>query len=123
MLNAQSLHPVLVELPPLLSDSDLHIAQLTMNLLSSVARLRPDALPVVTTASLPEVYRLAQSPLLQGAALTAMLDLYQALVASNSPDLSQRRLIEALVNPVLATEGATIHKQVFLSHESSNSRV
>jgi cullin-associated NEDD8-dissociated protein 1 len=123
VLNAQSLHPVLVELPPLLSDSDLHIAQLTMNLLSSVARLRPDALPVVTTASLPEVYRLAQSPLLQGAALTAMLDLYQALVASNSPDLSQRRLIEALVNPVLATEGATIHKQVFLSHESSNSRV
>jgi cullin-associated NEDD8-dissociated protein 1 len=102
-----------VELPPLLSDSDLHIAQLTMTLLSSVARLRPDALPVVTTTSLPEVFRLAQSPLLQGAALTAMLDLYQALVASNSPNLNQKRLIEALVNPVLSTEGATIHKQVF----------
>ena len=68
---------VLVELQPLLNDTDLHIAQLTMNLLTSVARLHKSSLPMVQKTSLPQIFHLSQSPLLQGAALNAMLEFFQ----------------------------------------------
>jgi hypothetical protein len=64
-LNARSLTPVLAELPPLLSEVDLHIAQLTMNLLTTVAKLHKGSLAEVQSNSLPEIFRLSQSPLLQ----------------------------------------------------------
>lgn len=54
----------MVEIPPLISDTDFHIAQLTLILLSSVAKVQPVAL--VTACILPEVICLAKSPLLQG---------------------------------------------------------
>lgn len=54
----------MVEIPPLISDTDFHIAQLTLILLSSVAKIQPVAL--VTACILPEVISLAKSPLLQG---------------------------------------------------------
>ena len=59
------LRPVLAELPPLLSESDLHVAQLAMNLLASVARLQPAMIPDVAATSLPVVLALGTSPLLQ----------------------------------------------------------
>ena len=59
------LQPVLAELPPLLGEADLHVAQLAMNLLASVARLQPASLSVVAATSLPEILLLARSPLLQ----------------------------------------------------------
>lgn len=65
-LSPAHLEPVLLELPPLLTESDLHIAQLNMSLLSSVARTQKGALSTVTRTSLPEIFKLAQSPLLQG---------------------------------------------------------
>ena len=37
-LTVESLAPVLTELPPLVSESDLHIAQLTMALLTSISQ-------------------------------------------------------------------------------------
>jgi cullin-associated NEDD8-dissociated protein 1 len=109
----KTFEPVLAELPALLSDGDLHVAQLTLTLLASVARRRPDALPVVATTSLPEVLRLTRSPLLQGAALAATIDLFRAFVEAGAPDLGQKRLVETLVGPVLSAEGAAIHKQVY----------
>ena len=66
VLTPANLEPVLLGLPPLITESDLHIAQLNMSLLSSVARLQKGALPTVTETSLPEIFKLAQSPLLQG---------------------------------------------------------
>ena len=64
-VNGRALSPVLVELPPLLTETDLHIAQLTMNLLTTVAKLHKASIAEVQTNSLPEIFRLAQSPLLQ----------------------------------------------------------
>jgi len=107
----KNLEPVLVELHPLLNDSDLHIAQLTMNLLTSVARLHTSSLPMVQKTSLAQIFHLSQSPLLQGAALSAMLDFFQSLVAARLPGLGQKDLMELLVDPVLAPSGASIHKQ------------
>lgn len=56
---------VMVELPPLISDSDFHIAQLTLILLTSIAKVHPMAL-ASSNNILPEVISLAKSPLLQG---------------------------------------------------------
>lgn len=58
---------MLTELPPLLSESDLHIAQLTLTLLTSIAKLQPSALAsTFERAIMPEILNLAKSPLLQG---------------------------------------------------------
>ena len=64
-LTPESLKPVLIELPPLISEADLHIAQLTMDLLTSVSKYHKSVLHIVQQTSLPEVFKLAQSPLLQ----------------------------------------------------------
>lgn len=66
MISYISPQQVIVELPPLLSEADLHIAQLTLLLLTSIARLQPQALSFVSNTILPETLNLAKSPLLQG---------------------------------------------------------
>merc|ERR1712226_829745 len=46
-LTPESLKPVLIELPPLVSEADLHIAQLTMDLLKTVSEKHKSVLPIV----------------------------------------------------------------------------
>lgn len=79
------LYAVLNEIPPLLSESDLHIAQLSLHLLTSVARNQRSALQAggVSGTILPEVFNLLRSPLLQGVALASLLEFLQALVEFN----------------------------------------
>jgi len=60
---------VTTELPALLNESDLHIAQLTLNLLTTIAKLHPTALTRVSEHILPEILILVKSPLLQGKVL------------------------------------------------------
>ncbi len=116
-----NLTPALAELPPLVSESDLHIAQLAMHLMASAVasaskgRGGEPATAVVLSSGLPEVLRLAQSPLLQGAALNAMLNFFEALVASPATaatNVTRAALLERLVQPHVDQKGATIHKQV-----------
>lgn len=111
------------ELPLLLSEADLHIAQLSLNLLTSIAKLLPNALVNISDHILPEILTLVKSPLLQGAALTSMLELFQALVLANLPGLGYRELLGLLVNPVtsqgtIGPSGVpmpTLHKQAYHS--------
>ena len=113
-LTPESLKPVLIELPPLINEADLHIAQLTMDLLTTISRYHKSVLPIVQQTSLPEVFKLAQSPLLQGAALNAMLQFFQSLVAARMPGLGQKELLDMLISPVMvpgANGGERIHKQ------------
>jgi len=97
---------ILNELPPLLNEADLHIAQLTMDLMTSVSKFHPNLVSLG-----PEVYTLAQSPLLQGGALNAMMSLFQAVASPSRPKYTHNELIQLLVNPVLMPDGAAIHKQ------------
>lgn len=85
-LNAELLHTMLREIAPLLSESDLHIAQLTLHLLTSVARKQQTALLSggVGGVILTQVFALLRSPLLQGAALQSLLEFLQALVEFNA---------------------------------------
>jgi len=110
-LSLSWLSPVLAELPPLVSETDLHIAQLTLTLLTSVTSSHSATIPVIQKSVLPEVLKLAESPLLQGAALTAMLDFFRSLVSAGVAGLSHSDMLALLVTPVLGGRGASIHKQ------------
>ncbi len=75
----------------------------------------------MTKSGLPQVLLLSRSPLLQGAALAAMLDLFRALVAAGAADpstgLTAQALNESLAAPVVdANTGAQVHKQVCYSY-------
>lgn len=117
----QFIDPVLLrnavsEVPPLLSESDLHVAQLSLVLLTSVARQQPQALVGVHEQILPEVMTLVRSPLLQGTALNCTLNLFQALVQANLPGLSYRHLLNMLMHPVHnQQQGHPLHKQAYHS--------
>ncbi|KAJ9575390.1 hypothetical protein L9F63_025658, partial [Diploptera punctata] len=119
-LNTELLNKVIIELAPLLCEADLHIAQLTLTLLTSIAQLHPAALSRVSDAILPEILVLVKSPLLQGAALNSMLEFFQALVKAGLPGLGYRDLLAMLVIPVTQGAGSggsmpVLHKQAFHS--------
>ena len=96
--------PVLAELPPLLSETDLHIAQLTLNLLTSISVDHMQAIPTIQKTVFPEV-------LLQGAVLTAMLDFFKSVLSTGVPGMTHSELLALLVDPALGGKGGTIHKQ------------
>ncbi|XP_054718633.1 cullin-associated NEDD8-dissociated protein 1-like [Uloborus diversus] len=114
---------VLAELPPLISESDLHISQLTMSLLTSISKVQKQPLMNVTDAILPEILTLVHSPLLQGAALNAMLEFFQSLVTTQLPGVTYRELLRRLTAPICTVNGQhgqgnappTIHKQAYHS--------
>ena len=59
---------------------------------------------------LPEVLKLAESPLLQGGALSAMLDFFKTIVAAGVSGLGHSDLLALLAHPVLGSKGGSIHK-------------
>ncbi|XKL68842.1 hypothetical protein PGB90_006611 [Kerria lacca] len=97
-LTLDLLNTVLVEVPLLISNTDFHIAQLTLILLSSIAKIQPVALR--SSKILPEIISLAKSPLLQDGALSSMLTFFQVLVQADLPGLGFNGLLEMLVAPV-----------------------
>ncbi|KAF8766423.1 Cullin-associated NEDD8-dissociated protein 1 like protein [Argiope bruennichi] len=98
-LTQDMISTVLSELPPLISESDLHISQLTMSLLTSISKVQKQSLMNVTEAILPEILTLVHSPLLQGAALNSMLEFFQSLVSNQVPGVSYRDLLRRLTAP------------------------
>ena len=64
-LALDTLTPVLAELPLLVSETDLHIAQLTLNLLTSISVSHRQDIPTIQMTVLPEVLKLAESTLEQ----------------------------------------------------------
>lgn len=65
-LSVQLLQPIIAEVPPLLDESDLHIAQWSLIILRSVAVYHPRALQDINNTIMPQVLTLVKSPLLQG---------------------------------------------------------
>ncbi|XP_076630987.1 cullin-associated and neddylation-dissociated 1 isoform X2 [Colletes latitarsis] len=111
-LHVDLLDKVTTELPALLNETDLHIAQLTLNLLTTIAKLHPVALTRVSDNILPEILVLVKSPLLQGVALNSMLEFFQALVQADIPDLGYRELLSMLIASVSLS---VLHKQAYHS--------
>jgi len=111
VISDEMLATVLSELAPLVNETDLHIAQLTLTLMTSVVATHPSSIQYISKSSLPQVLKLAESPLLQGGALASMLEFFRALVAANSQVLPYSDLLNKLVNQVMGSCGVNVHKQ------------
>ncbi|KAF0288887.1 Cullin-associated NEDD8-dissociated protein 1 [Amphibalanus amphitrite] len=118
-LTAELLQPALTELPALLTEADLHIAQLSLAVLSSVCHLAQPAAALVQSGFmvkvlLPPVFKLTKSPLLQGAALRTMSKFFTVLVTREI--LPADRLLAMLLEPVSGdAAGQHINKQAYSS--------
>lgn len=110
-LTPDLLKTAIVEVPPLLSESDLHVAQLSLVFLTSAARQLPQA--GVYDDILPQVMVLLRSPLLQGSALNCTMKFFQALVQTNLPNLTYRVLLDRLME--LDLRQTALHKQAYHS--------
>uniref|UniRef100_A0AAQ4P781 TATA-binding protein interacting (TIP20) domain-containing protein n=1 Tax=Gasterosteus aculeatus aculeatus TaxID=481459 RepID=A0AAQ4P781_GASAC len=107
---------VLAELPPLISESDMHVSQMALSFLSTLAVTHPSSLGQLSGGSiLQQLIALVRSPLLQGGALAAMLDFYQALVATETSGLGYMDLLRMLTGPVYSQSAALPHKQAYCS--------
>ncbi|KAG8005465.1 Cullin-associated NEDD8-dissociated protein 1, partial [Nibea albiflora] len=107
---------VLAELPPLISESDMHVSQMALSFLSTLAVTHPSSLGQLSGGNiLQQLIALVRSPLLQGGALAAMLDFYQALVATETPGLGYMDLLRMLTGPVYSQSTALPHKQAYCS--------
>lgn len=112
-LTPELLKTAIAEVPPLLSDSDLHVAQLSLVFLTSAAQHLPQAGGY--DEILPQVLLLLRSPLLQGSALCCTMKFFQALVQTNLPNLSYRVLLDRLMQLDVRAAGPTLHKQAYHS--------
>ncbi|XP_033121634.1 cullin-associated NEDD8-dissociated protein 1-like isoform X2 [Anneissia japonica] len=114
---------VLMEMPPLISETDLHISQLSLTLLTSLAQILPRSMLKIKAEILPQVLSLIRSPLLQGGALDAMLEFFKTLVCTSTAGMMYadllRYLTEPVYNPTEATQPPSapyaVHKQAFHS--------
>ncbi|PFX22174.1 Cullin-associated NEDD8-dissociated protein 1 [Stylophora pistillata] len=119
LLSQENISGVLTEVPPLISESDLHISQLSLTLLTSVAKIHKDSMAQACTSTLPAIMVLIRSPLLQGGALNATLTLLTELVTSGMKGMGFKDLFQMLVTPIYSSSHASqqivIHKQAFHS--------
>uniref|UniRef100_A0A7N8WRG5 Cullin-associated and neddylation-dissociated 2 (putative) n=1 Tax=Mastacembelus armatus TaxID=205130 RepID=A0A7N8WRG5_9TELE len=114
-----ALEPVLSELPSLVDESDMHVSQVSVTLLTCMANACPSSLAKISSSVLPGVFGLVHSPLLQSSALAAVLDFLQALVLSKTSNLSYRQLLKSLTEPFhsapSSVDSSTIHRQSYHS--------
>lgn len=110
LANTASMSPIIKELPTLLSENDLHVAQLTLLLLGKIARYNAQCLPMVDQICFSSILALIKSPLLQAGAQDAMLELIRALVDSNYTPLGHQRLLTSLITPAIDESGSNIDK-------------
>jgi len=101
---------VLVELSPLISDSDLHLSHLALSLAASILQVNPSAASNIADQILPKTMDLLQSSLLQGLALESLLSLLSELVKVNAKGLGFDALLERLLGLVNTQQEKT--KQV-----------
>ncbi|TKS71422.1 Cullin-associated NEDD8-dissociated protein 1 [Collichthys lucidus] len=115
-IKAAALEPVLSELPALVDESDMHVSQVSITLLTCMAKAGPSSLAKISSSVLPGVFRLVHSPLLQGGALAAILDFLQALVLSKTSNLGYSQLLRSLTDPFhSSTDTSVIHRQSYHS--------
>uniref|UniRef100_A0AAR2KJF0 Cullin-associated and neddylation-dissociated 2 (putative) n=1 Tax=Pygocentrus nattereri TaxID=42514 RepID=A0AAR2KJF0_PYGNA len=112
------LESVLNELPVLIQESDMHISQVAIMLLTCMAKVCPSSLAKIGGAILPEVLHLVHSPLLQGGALGSIVEFFQALVLTKASNTGYSDLMKALTGPFYkakSSESMSVHRQSYYS--------
>ncbi|XP_053147989.1 cullin-associated NEDD8-dissociated protein 1-like [Hemicordylus capensis] len=110
---------VLMELPDLISENDMHVSQVAISFLTTLAKVYPSSLSKISGTVLSELFQLVYSPLMQGGALNAIVDFFQALVVTKTVNMSYAELMKQLTNPIYSSSsgGASVslHKQAYHS--------
>nr|XP_027787662.1 cullin-associated NEDD8-dissociated protein 2 isoform X2 [Marmota flaviventris] len=117
-LPPSAVRAVLAELPALVSESDMHVAQLAVDFLATVTQAQPASVAEVSGPVLAELLRLLRSPLLPAGVLVAAEGFLQALVGTRPPCVDYAELIGLLIAPVYDPEGGggpALAKQAFHS--------
>lgn len=89
---------VIVELPSLLSENDLHISYVALRLATLICKTHGPNL--VATAILSPTLTLVQSPLLQGLALESLIEFLITIVNHKQPGLEYKDLVLMLTKPI-----------------------
>lgn len=85
-------------------------------MLTSLIRSHKAFLPNIPQTILPTSLGLFRSPLLQGAALTSMLEFFKAIVISGFPGLDYSELKMRLTSPIYQTnQNVNLHRQAYCS--------
>ncbi|NXG71728.1 CAND1 protein, partial [Baryphthengus martii] len=118
-LKPAMIEAVLTELPALITENDMHVSQVAIAFLTTLARVYPSCISKMSGAILGEILQLVHSPLLQGGALKAITDFFQALVLTKTATLSYSELMKQLTAPVYSSSSAEasvmLHKQAYYS--------
>ncbi|XP_030633653.1 cullin-associated NEDD8-dissociated protein 2 [Chanos chanos] len=117
-LKPPMIESVLNELPALIDESDMHVSQVAIMLLTCIAKVCPSSLSKIGGAVLPEVLNLVHSPLLQGGALGSILEFFQALVLTKANNMNYSDLLKALTGPFYKAKSADavpMHRQAYYS--------
>ncbi len=109
---------ILSEVPALIQESDMHISQVAITLITCMAKVCPSSLSKIGGTILPEVLTLVHSPLLQGGALNSILEFFQVLVATKANNMGFSDLLKALRGRFYdfkSTDSMSVHKQSYYS--------
>ncbi|CAO3590165.1 unnamed protein product [Absidia cylindrospora] len=105
-ITEESYQRLLVEVRPLISDSDLHLLPLALQLVEYITAVRSASVNDVKSIILPSLFELIQSPLLQGAALRSLLKLFGALGRASPADYET--FVKSLVDPLLSAHATGV---------------
>lgn len=89
---------LIVELPPLLSENDLHISYVALRLATLICKMHGPNL--VASAILNQTLTLVQSPLLQGLALESLIEFLITIVNHKQLGLEYKDLVLMLTKPI-----------------------
>ncbi|XP_043934569.1 cullin-associated NEDD8-dissociated protein 1-like [Protopterus annectens] len=110
---------VLAELPSLIQENDMHISQVAISFLTSLAKVYPSSMSKVSSSVLAELYNLVHSPLLQGGTLGAILEFFQVLVITKTSNMGYTELLKQLTAPFhsagKSSSPSVLHKQAYYS--------
>ncbi|KAF1561642.1 UNVERIFIED_CONTAM: Cullin-associated NEDD8-dissociated protein 1, partial [Eudyptes pachyrhynchus] len=118
-LQPAMIESVLTELPALITENDMHVSQVAIMFLTTLAKVYPSCISKISGSVLAEIFQLVHSPLLQGGALNAIIDFFQALVLTKTATMGYSELMKQLTAPIYssgsAEESVMLHKQAYYS--------
>ncbi|KAF1532062.1 Cullin-associated NEDD8-dissociated protein 1, partial [Eudyptes sclateri] len=118
-LQPAMIESVLTELPALITENDMHVSQVAVMFLTTLAKVYPSCISKISSSVLAEIFQLVHSPLLQGGALNAIIDFFQALVLTKTATMGYSELMKQLTAPIYSSGSAEasvmLHKQAYYS--------
>ncbi|NXD75224.1 CAND1 protein, partial [Halcyon senegalensis] len=118
-LKPAMIEAVLAELPALITENDMHVSQVAIVFLTTLAKVCPSCISKISGSILGEIFQLVHSPLLQGGALNAIIDFFQALVLTKTATMGYSELMKQLTAPAYcsgsAGDSGALHKQAYYS--------